>query len=41
MTSQLFVNGRIFTGRGEDDFATMFRITDGTFAWVAESSRNP
>ncbi len=40
MTSQLFVNGRIFTGRGEDDFATMFRITDGTFAWVATSSVN-
>ena len=38
MTSQLFVNGRIFTGRGEDDFATMFRITDGIFAWVAQSA---
>ncbi len=40
MTSQLFVNGRIFTGRGEDDFATMFRITDGIFAWVAGSPFN-
>ena len=38
MTSQLFVNGRIFTGRGEDDFATMFRITDGRFSWVGRSS---
>lgn len=37
MASQLFVNGRIFTGRSEDDFASMFRITDGIFAWVAES----
>ena len=28
-TSRLFVNGKVFTGRGEDDFATAFRITDG------------
>lgn len=34
MADRLFVNGKIFTGRGEDDFVTAFRITDGTFSWV-------
>jgi predicted amidohydrolase YtcJ len=38
MTSRLFVNGKVFTGRGEDDFATAFRITDGLFSWVGEQS---
>ena len=36
MTSQLYINGKVFTGRGEDDFATAFRITDGVFSWVGE-----
>ncbi|MEP6561376.1 MAG: amidohydrolase family protein [Nakamurella sp.] len=35
---QLFVNGKVFTGRGEDDFASAFRITDGTFSWVGDES---
>ena len=26
----------MFTGRGEDDFATAFRITDGVFSWVGD-----
>ena len=34
MGSQLYVNGKVFTGRGEDDFATAFRITDGDFDWI-------
>ena len=34
MSDRLFVNGKVFTGRGEDDFATAFRITDGMFSWV-------
>jgi predicted amidohydrolase YtcJ len=38
MTSQLYVNGKVFTGRGEDDFASAFRITDGTFSWVGDQS---
>ena len=38
MTSQLFVNGKVFTGRGEDDFATAFRITDGVFSWVGDQA---
>jgi predicted amidohydrolase YtcJ len=42
MTDRYFVNGRVFTGRGEDDFATAFRITDGTFSWVGNHSElNP
>ena len=36
MTTQLYVNGNVFTGRGEGDFATAFRITDGVFSWVGE-----
>ncbi len=36
MTSQLYVNGKVFTGRGEDDFASAFRITDGVFSWVGD-----
>lgn len=36
MTSQLFVNGKVFTGRGEHDFVTTFRITDGMFSWIGE-----
>ena len=36
MTSQIFVNGKVFTGRGQDDFATSFRIIDGVFSSVGE-----
>jgi predicted amidohydrolase YtcJ len=38
MPDQLFVNGKVFTGRGEDDFVTAFRITEGTFSWVGKHS---
>ena len=38
MTDQLFVNGKVFTGRGEDDFVTAFRVTDGTFSWVGSQA---
>ena len=38
MTSQLYVNGKVFTGRGEDDFASAFRITDGVFGWVGDAA---
>lgn len=37
MTSQLFVNGKVFTGRSESDFVTGFRITDGLFSWVGDA----
>lgn len=36
MTSQLFVNGKVFTRHGEEDFVTAFRITDGVFFWVGD-----
>ena len=36
MTSQLYVNGKVFTGRGEDDFVTAFEITDGVFSWTGD-----
>lgn len=35
----LFVNGKVFTGRGENDFVTSFRITDGVFSSVGDDSR--
>jgi len=38
MNDQLFVNGKVFTGRGEDDFVTAFRVTDGTFSWVGSQA---
>ncbi|MGS0687747.1 amidohydrolase [Nakamurella sp. GG22] len=38
MTSQLFFNAKVFTGRGEDDFASAFRITDGAFSWVGNQA---
>jgi len=38
MTSQLYVNGKVFIGRGEGDFATAFRITDGAFSWVGDQA---
>jgi predicted amidohydrolase YtcJ len=34
----LFVNAKVFTGRGEDEFATAFRIEDGVFTWVGDQS---
>ena len=36
VTSQLFVNGKVFTGRGEDEFVTAFRINDGLFSSVGD-----
>ncbi|MEU6644670.1 amidohydrolase [Saccharomonospora sp. NPDC046836] len=39
MVSELFVNAKVFTGRGETDFASAFRITDGSFSWVGDQSR--
>ncbi len=38
MTSQLYVNAKVFTGRGEDDYASAFRITDGVFSWVGDQT---
>jgi hypothetical protein len=38
MAARLYVNGRIFTGRGEDDFASAMRVEDGRFTWVGEAA---
>ncbi|MBO3130562.1 amidohydrolase [Dermatophilus congolensis] len=34
MPGRLFINAKVFTGRGEDDFASAFRIDGGRFSWV-------
>lgn len=36
MNQQLFVNGKIFTGRSETDFSTAFLVTDGVIEWVGD-----
>lgn len=41
MATQLFVNGKVFTGAGPADFVNAFRITDGTFAWVGNLAGSP
>ncbi len=38
MTTQCFVNGKVFTGTGADDFVSAFRIRDGVFDWVGDAS---
>jgi predicted amidohydrolase YtcJ len=38
MSSLLFTNAKVFTGRGVDHFATAFRISDGEFSWVGDQS---
>jgi predicted amidohydrolase YtcJ len=35
---QTFVNGKIFTGRSEEEFVSAFRIEDGKFTWIGSSS---
>jgi predicted amidohydrolase YtcJ len=34
----LFVNAKVFTGTGEDDFATAFGIEDGVVTWVGDQA---
>ena len=36
MAELLFTGGRVFTGTGETDSATAFRVVDGAFAWVGD-----
>jgi predicted amidohydrolase YtcJ len=38
MASKLYINGKVFTGQGEDDFVSAFRITDGVFSWVGDQA---
>jgi predicted amidohydrolase YtcJ len=37
-STQTFINGKVFTGRGEDDFVTSFAIADGRFTAIGEAS---
>ena len=34
---QIFVNGKIFTGRSETEFVTAFMVADGKIAWVGDA----
>ena len=34
---QTFVNGKIFTARGEDEFASAFRVEGGKITWVGDA----
>ena len=38
MGNQLYANGKVFTGEGENHFASALRITDGAFSWIGDSS---
>ena len=38
MRQQLFVNGKIFTGRSETDFSNAFLVTDGEIEWVGNEA---
>lgn len=38
MGETTFRNGQVFTGAGEDDFASAFTVTDGVFSWVGAES---
>ncbi|MDQ0642707.1 amidohydrolase [Microbacterium murale] len=38
MMQQLFTNAKVFTGTGEDDFVSAFRIRDGVFDWVGDAA---
>ncbi|HEX3158232.1 MAG TPA: amidohydrolase family protein, partial [Gemmatimonadaceae bacterium] len=33
-----FVNGKVFTGHGEDDFVSAFRVADGRFTWIGDAA---
>ncbi len=35
---QTFVNGKIFTGRSEDEFVNAFTVADGKITWTGDRS---
>jgi predicted amidohydrolase YtcJ len=37
--SRLFTNGKVFTGTGEHDFASAFRVTGDEVAWVGDAAQ--
>lgn len=38
MNEQVFVNAKVFTARGETDFASAFRVSGGVVEWVGETA---
>jgi hypothetical protein len=36
---QVFVNGKIFTARNEEEFVSAFKVTDGEISWVGDESK--
>lgn len=36
VTTATFVNAKVFTGAGEGDFASAFRVTDGRIDWIGD-----
>src|SRR5262245_59154045 len=34
---QVFVNGKIFTGRNETEFVSAFKVADGKIAWIGDA----
>jgi hypothetical protein len=41
MDMNYYVNGKIFTGQGEDDFISAFQVVDGMITWVGEAAEVP
>jgi predicted amidohydrolase YtcJ len=37
-TEQVFVNGKIFTGRNETEFVTAFKVADGKIKWTGHAN---
>ena len=35
---RVFINGKIFTARNEEEFVSAFKVTDGKFSWVGDAS---
>ena len=38
MGERTFVNGKVFTGRGEAEFVSAFRVADGRFIWIGDAA---
>ena len=38
LSTQYYVNGKIFTGKNETDFVSAMKVTDGKIEWVGSAS---
>ena len=34
---QVFVNGKVFTGRSEEEFVSAFRVANGRITWIGDT----